>query len=221
MLELFQESIAVVNLPYTIFFALILIFWAFYISGAVSSEILDFDLGGGGDMDLDLDVDADVGEIHHSHAGVLKSISGFFLFGEVPSMIIFTILITTMWSVSIMFNHWTGNQNGTLALLLFIPNFILGLSVTKVILWPFVPMLKKVFNEQGDVVQVVGKSCIIKSLTVNENFGQAEMQMDGAPLLLNVKTREGEVLSRGDEAIIYEFDKDKHIYYITKMTDKV
>ena len=72
-------------------------------------------------------------------------------------------------------------------------------------------------NQSGDKVQVVGRRCVVTSLEVTPDYGQAEMPADGAPLLLNVQTRDGVTLRQGDEAVVYDYDKDKNVYLIAAM----
>ncbi|HYW80462.1 MAG TPA: hypothetical protein VE890_12845, partial [Thermoguttaceae bacterium] len=59
MLELLQESIAPVNLPYTLALGLVMGYWALYLVGAIGSDVLEF-AGLDVDADVDVDVDADV-----------------------------------------------------------------------------------------------------------------------------------------------------------------
>ena len=63
----------------------------------------------------------------------------------------------------------------------------------------------------------IGKICTIKSPRADQKFGQAEIENpNGAPFLFNVKpTSEGEVLKRGESAVIV--DKNDKVFNIKKI----
>jgi hypothetical protein len=221
MLELFYQSIALVNLPYTILLGLVLLYWILYIVGAVGSDVLDF-----AGLDLDADADVDVGpgldadgdiDAAHGSGGALGSVLHFFHVGEVPVMLIFSILVLSTWAISVLANYALGNSSGPVAMLLFFPILLGGLVVTKTVITPFAPLLRKVFDQSGDKVELIGKRCTVCSSEATSSYGQCEVKTKGAPLLLNVQTREGERLARGEEAVIFDYDKANNVYLIAKL----
>ena len=94
--------------------------------------------------------------------------------------------------------------------------FFCGLFFTKAIITPFAPWLKVVFDERGEHVEVVGKTCTIASLEVTPKYGQAEYSKDSISLLLNVRTKPGVTLTKGDEAVIFDHDEEKDVYLVAK-----
>lgn len=216
MSELLHESISLVNLPYTILFVLVLIYWTLYILGAVGADTLEA-IGLDLDADIDADADADIGgDLGHA-GGLMTSILGFFYLGELPVTVIFSILFVFMWAFSMVVNHAFGNSNGWIALALFPVNLFAGLSLTKLILMPFAPLLARFFDQAGDKIELIGKRCIVSSLEVTPQHGQAEVATKGAPLVLNVRCREGDCLKRGEDAVIYDQDKEHNSYLIRKL----
>ncbi len=215
MLQLFQESISLVNLPYTVLLGLVVFYWAMYLIGAVGSDALeslglDFDA----DADLDVDVDADAQVGVHGQGGFLSSFLHFFYVGEVPVIVIFSILILSMWFVSVVVNHYLNNTSVAIAMLLALPILLVGLIATKSIVMPLAPWLKEVLDQSSDKVQIVGKTCLVTSMEATPKYGQAELQTEGAPILLNVKTREGVTMKKGAEAVVYDYDKADDTYLI-------
>ncbi len=65
-------------------------------------------------------------------------------------------------------------------------------------------------------MQIVGKTCVITTSQVTPSHGQAEFASDGAPLLLNVRTKEGDTLALGDEALILDHDQHENVYTVMK-----
>lgn len=214
--EVLTHSMAAANLPYTILLGMVVLYWLLYILGAVGEDLLDFaglDLDADVDVDIDADVDLDVGGVFGG--GFLNAFLVFFHVGQVPVVLILSVFIVCMWTISMVATRLLGNAASVVAAMLVVPVVFAGLMATKALVMPFAPFLKKVFDQSSDKVEIIGKTCVICSLEASESHGQAEFTMDGAPLLLNVKTKEGETLKQGEEAIVYGFDKEKNIYLIS------
>ncbi len=205
MIELFHESIRPVNLPYTILFGISLFYWILYLVGVFGSDLLDFDFDGdldGDGGDLDVDGGAEGG------GSILGALMKFVYAAEVPVTVVASVLSTAMWAISILSNHYLSNTSVLIAGFLVIPIVVGGFVATKLVLMPFVPLLKKAFDESSDVVHVIGQLCVVSSLEVTEKHGQAEVPLQGSPLLLNVKTRDGVALTKGEEAVVIAKDDD-------------
>jgi hypothetical protein len=213
MSELLTESIKPVNLPFTILLGVMVLYWVFYLLGALGSDVLDF-MGLDLDGDVDLDANGDL-SAEGSHGG-LASFLRFFHLGELPVVVIFSVLILCMWILSLLINRLLNTSQLWVAAVLFVPILLAGLMITKALITPFVPWLKQVFDQTGDVIEVVGKTCVITSMEATAKYGQAEIKQQGAPLVLNVKTREGTTLRKGEEAIVYEYEKATNTYLVAE-----
>ncbi len=225
MLELLQAAVSVVNLPYTILLGLLVLYWALYLLGVLgdeASELLDLDFDADVDVDADVGVDADAdadvdSDADVGHPGVLSGLLHFFHVGEVPVIIIFSTLILAMWTLSLLTNYYLNNTSGWVALALAIPIVLGGLIVTKTVISPFAPWLKKVLHQEGDKVEILGRRCVVHSSQVTPKYGQIELATQGAPILLNAKTKEGVVLTKGQEAIVFDYDKEANVYLIAAL----
>lgn len=215
MMDLLRESLSSVNLPYSILFGLMIVYWMLYIVGAVSSDMLDFDLDLDVDTHADLDIDVD-GDLTVD-GSFMNGLLHFFYVGEFPVFIILSVLITSCWSTSVLVTHYLSLEHFFWFLALVIPNIILGLFVTKTLLMPFAPLLKKAFDQSGDKVEIIGRACEIISPEASPKGGRAEMRTKGAPVILNVKTTDDLILKKGDEALTFDYDKGTETYLITKL----
>lgn len=204
MYELLQESIRLVNLPYTILFGISAFYWILYLVGIFGSDLLDFDF----DLDTDGDVDLDGLGDGAGGGSLLGALMRFVYAAEVPVTVIASTLSVAMWAISVLTNYYTSNTNLMLAAAFTLPIFLGGLVVTKIVLMPFVPLLKKAFDESSDVIHVIGQLCVVTSMEATPTHGQAEVPLKGSPLLLNVKTREGVTMNKGDEAVVFAKDDD-------------
>ncbi len=196
MIELFQESFRLVNLPYTLFFGLALLYWISYLFGIIGSDLADFSSGADGAGDGLGDGVGDGG------GGIFNGVLSFVYAADVPMTIILSVLSFVMWATAVLFNYYTGNTSFALSMALSLPFFAGGVVATRLIIRPFVPILKAAFDESSDEVLVLGQVCTISSLEATHRHGQAELPQQGSPLVLNVQTREGVVLKKGDEAVV-------------------
>jgi hypothetical protein len=228
--EVLRASIELVNLPYTILLVLMLLYWGLYLLGALGSEALDFlgmDLHADADVDVHADADVHVDGHLDSHGdmsgageaapGAISALVHFFYLGEIPVMLIFSVMILTMWVISLLVNHYMSNVQVAVAVALFVPIVLVSAIVTRAVLTPFAPALKRIFDHAGDKVTIVGKTCVVVSSEANEKFGQAEIETLGAPSLLNVRTRQGVTIAKGQEAVVVEHDEQKNLYWIAPL----
>ncbi len=210
MSDLLHEALKLPNFPLTILLGLVVLFWVLTIVGAADTDSLEPDL----DVDLDADADADA---HGSsfRLGLLR----FFNLGEIPLMVLLSVLIALMWGTSVLLNYYL-NPQGSLPLAagLLLGNFIVCLFATKLVTTPLKPFMRAL--RAGEKHRpVVGRSCIIKTSEVTEDFGQAECEDEsGNPLLLHVRISEGQKpLSKGDRALVVETLDNAQTYIVRKL----
>ena len=220
MMTLLHEAFSLVNLPYTVLLILMFLYWALYLLGTFGSETLDFlnlDFDLDADVDVDADLDADAEVTTGGHGGLLSGAFHFLHVGQVPVTIIFSVLILAMWTASILANHFLQNTSVLVALALLVPIVMVGLMVTKSIIMPLAPALQQLFDQSGDKVEIMGKTCVVTSSHATPEFGQAEFADGGTSILLNVKTRDGVTLTKGEEAVVFDHDQEKDVYLIAPL----
>jgi hypothetical protein len=212
-------------LPFTILLALVFFYWMLIIVGFLGLDSFDFDMGADADVDVDVDLDADVdadvdvGSAADSAGGGLTAVGmlRFFNVGHVPLMVVLSVFITSLWAVSVLANYYF---NPTLAALislaLLVPNILLSLLVVKIITTPLKYLMKHVNAGIEQSIRIVGKTCIVRTLHVTSEVGQAEVVGDSRSLLINVRTRSGEELAKGDEALVVERLPDRDAYVVVK-----
>ena len=79
--------------------------------------------------------------------------------------------------------------------------------------------LRKLFRMAPVTVSqdLVKQICKLTTLRVDEKFGQAEVDDDGAGLLVQVRCRRKNDMTRGDRAIIYEYDAAREVFWIAPL----
>ncbi len=212
MSELLQESLRFYNFPITVCFVIVMLFWIITIFGIVDSDALEPNL----DLDTDLDVDADV-EVHGGSIGL--GLLRFFNLGEVPLMILLSVLITLVWAGAIALNYYFNpGESFLIAGAWLIANGIVSLLLTKFLTTPLKPLMRAL--KAGEKHRpVIGRSCVIKTSEVTETFGQAEAEDDSCnPLLLHVRVSGGQKpLFKGDRALVVDTLDDAQTYLVRKL----
>ena len=209
MWEVCQAAVAAVNLPYTVFLGLILLYWLTVIVGALDLDLFNVDL----EADVDADVDVDAPGL----GGVGLAALRFFHVGDMPLMLLLSFFALSLWVLSLLSNDYLRNQSLLVAGLLCMPNVFASLFVTKVVTLPFRALFKTLRHERRAAPEIVGLACVVKTSKVDASMGQAEMARNGAPLLLNVRTADGDVLNQGEEALIIDFNEHTNTYTVARL----
>ncbi|MGR8929947.1 MAG: hypothetical protein ACU836_04840 [Gammaproteobacteria bacterium] len=184
---------------FTIPLGVCLLFWLVSLLG-----VFDF---------LDFDVDSEAG-----FAGLLAT----FGLAGVPITLSFSLLFLFAWTFSLCSDAWLllpwlpqGLVHDVAGGGMLIVSFILAVFITGKITRP----LSKLFvtHEARSNRSLLAKVCQISSMSVNENFGQAKVEDGGAGLIISVRAPTPNDFKRGDTALIYEYDPDKNLYFISKL----
>jgi hypothetical protein len=207
MWEVLDASIAAVNLPYTVLLGLVLLYWLTFIVGGLDINLFNVDVG----------ADADMHTTGPGLGGAGLAVLKFFCVGSVPLLLLVSFLALSMWVISVLTNYYLQNYSLLLALLLFVPNVIVSLFVTRFGTWPLRALFGALHAEPPPRHEVIGKICVVKTSRVDDTSGQAEVVGNGAPLLLNVRTMGGEVLGKGEEALVVQFDAFKNTYIVARV----
>ena len=178
---------------------------------------LDADVDGDLDADVDTEVDAD-SEVHTGgRSSMFISLLKFLDVGDVPLMVLLTALVASNWAVAILCSYYFNPAGSILvAVLFFIPDFLVSLLLTKIVTTPARYLFKNTSMGIEKPTKILGKTCTVTTSNVTEKFGQAEIRLDdAAPITLNVRCLEGrKPLSKGDEALILELVEDKGTYIV-------
>lgn len=216
MQEIFQAAFMPINVVFTVMLILVVLYWLMVIIGAMDVDFLNFDFDADLDADADIDIDTDIdGDLDIEGGGAMRGLLHFFYVGEVPVMVLLSVLILTMWAFSMIANHYL-NPTGSLpaAMPIFAANLFASLSVCKVIGMPL-RRLFMVFDKDSNASRsVMGRICTVITTQVSDKLGQAEMPSKGAPILLNVVAEGGNIFHKGDEAVVIGKNKETGVYTI-------
>jgi hypothetical protein len=216
-LELYDAAFSGVNIAYTVLLLAVFVYWSIIVLGVLDFNLFDVDVEAG-DLGADGDLATD---------GTTDGVGGFswlnyFNIGEVPIVMYATIVVLVMWIVSLQINdyldgstsQWVQTHRGWIAAGLAVPNFLFGMHVAKFLMLP----VKRMKRQHKVVVDHDGKQCLVRSLEVNDKYGQVEVPTDESPILLNARTENGELLVKGEAATVVRHvaSADQEYFVVTK-----
>lgn len=221
-----KEFLAIViQFPTVIFTALlgvVVLYWALVVLGMFDMDLLDFDLDldVDADVDLDLDVDAgaDAGDPEISHSGVGGFLAFFGLVGA-PVTVITSVIITWCWLLSLLYGTYLQPMipdwgfTWVISLIFIFVAFIASLFLTQFSIKPIQPLFEHNGKALGNK-DIVGQLCEIATGKVDEKFGQARYNKDGAGLILEVRNTSGADLKKGNKALIVGYNAEKMTYRV-------
>ncbi len=216
MLELWQHAISPINLPFTVLFAIVMAYWLMVILGFLDLDHAHADVGGDGHFEAHPDGHADA-DVHLEHPGLVSSFFQFLHMGEMPFMIVVTILSVILWMGSMLLNYYF-NPDAILtkAVMIFVPLFAGAVVATHFASIPFKKMyqlMEKDYDSHQPIVGQVGK---VVTMEVTSEFGQVQIIRNGAPVTINARTAVGKTLKKGDEALVVEVSKDRRTFSVIK-----
>lgn len=196
MTELFEASFAWPALPASILLILCFAYWLMVMLGAMDIELFDFDL------DFEADADAlSVGFV------ALK----FLNIGNVPLMLWISIFSLSFWGSTMLIDGPMPAAAPAIVLPVIARNLGIALVLTKLGTQP----LRGRFDpaEPNRLEDLIGQTCVITTSEATADFGQAEFHTEAAPLLLNVRTIDGDI-AKGQLAEIVDMAAEKNIYLV-------
>ena len=203
-MELLHAAFSPVNLPYTIMMAIILLYWLSVVIGVL--DLSSFDV----DLDLDADVDA---------SGAFHGLLAFMNLAELPLMFVLSVMVTSMWAISLLSNHYLQNGAWSLALAVAIPNILVSLLITKIFTRPFAKFFRSLSDEPAARFKIIGNLCVINADLDSDRIAQAEIKTEGAPLLITIRARKGAAMTKGSQGLIVDKDSERDIYIVEPFND--
>jgi hypothetical protein len=233
MAEVFVLALTFPSVVFTVLLGVVLIYWAFVMVGVIhigegSEGALDGHIDGatkgmlegavdhvGADADLDLDLD-DGGEPHGALAAIMSALH----LRSVPATVVFSLVITFAWLVSVVTMQTVTRLvpallGAPLSFGVALASLILALPLTSIAARP----LAKVFAPKHAPVKsdFIGRTCVVRTGSVTAKFGEATLHDGGAGLVVRVRVDGDQQLGRGEQALIVDYDPERETYLVEPM----
>ena len=203
-MEFLQHNFSWPMWPVTILLCLVTAYWVLVILGGLDMDFLGFDL----DIDPGLD----------GHQSILEwGLASFrwLNLGDVPLMLWMSVFAIAAWLTGSLLDRHLTDPTTQQIVLSILRNFGVGLVAAKVFTQP----LKGKFRilDPNPAAGLVGRTVTVWTYEVTPTSGQAHYATrDGAPLLLNVRSVEGN-LAKGTLAEIVEYSTENNVYYVRQV----
>ena len=221
MNEFFHAAFSFPTAVFSVPLVVVLLYWITVILGAADLDVLDgaFDIDGGFDADVDADLDADAD-------GSGSSILAFLGLTGVPLTVSLSLLIFFGWFLTYTGVEYFGQLelgffSGTV---LATAILIVATALSFVLTAAAATRLRPAFIIQGAMgrQELVNKVCTVTTQRVDPSFGQAEVfDNDGASLVIQVRNDAGAAFKRGQKALIYRYQRDKEIFWISPLDPEI
>lgn len=235
MNELVVASLQFPTVVFTIALGIVLVYWLFVLIGALDIDLfggdVDVDVSGaakgigdvltggakggaealhtggdaGGDVGGDADGDLDGGGLWHMLG-----------LGDVPVTISVSLITVLAWVGSLLAMHYLG-IGGWLTLVVLVVAVVIALPIAALLIRPIAPVF--VVKEGKSNADYVGHLCTITTGRVDNSFGQATVEDGGTVLDIAVRCDPPGQLTRGDKALIIEFDGERQAYIVEPSKD--
>jgi hypothetical protein len=202
MIDILHQWFSWPTLPFSVLLSAVVGYWLLVIAGAFDLDFLDFD--------IDLDVDGHESVFDWGLVGLR-----WFNLGDVPLMVWASAFALPAWLASTLFDKGVADPTTKEIAIAVLRDIGIGLVAAKIITTPLKGRLKLV--EPNPIEDMIGRSCVITSLEATPDFGQAQCQAEGAPLMLNVRAVEG-VIPKGGQAEIVDYSAEQRVYFVRSQT---
>lgn len=128
--------------------------------------------------------------------------------GGIPATVSFSLFVALSWFVSLAGVVLLGGGPLVLAAAL-----ATGWAGTKLLIIP----MRRLFPDRKEPSRhdFVGQRCVVRTGRADATFGQAEVTAsDGSSAVVQVRTTGGDLLSRGQTALIFDYDAEGEFFYV-------
>lgn len=210
MLDLFTVAFAPINVVFTILLIVVVVYWVLVILGALDVDVLSVDADADADMGADTDADVAAGG-----DGVLRALLAFFHVGELPVMVLVSLMVLSLWVIAMLATHYLNpGRSLLLAVPLLLGNLLISALIVKVASKPARMAFAALNRDCNASREVVGRIGTVVTTEVSQSVGQVEVPTGGSPILLNAVTEDGQVLRKGDEAVVVSVRKAQGVYVV-------
>ena len=218
MQEAFLVFITKISLYPTIIFTglvmFVTLYWVVSLLGMADMDSVDLGESGG---------DADVSTL--SSTGFFTGLMLKFGLYGVPLIIILSLISLIGWLLSYLYTSFLHQyfDSGVLYYLFgtgaFIFVLVVSMWLTGIIISPIRKNIAKIPKRNSS--NNVGKIAVVRTLSVTDKHGEAELNDGGAGLILKIRSDSNDgLLKQGDRVMLVEYLKDANTYRVVVVEDK-
>ncbi len=216
MADFLNNIFAFPTLFYTGLLGLTLLYWFASLFG-----LADFDFGGdsaeGVISENMMSESTEIDSANPSSGWMSK-----FKLDGIPITISISLIIFCSWMISFLVVHYYQDQieegwvNIILGFWVLLLAPVISAPIVGTLLSPLKPLFKKLKEsaEGRKAGSLIGQLATIRTNKVTLDFGDADIDVEGASLILKVRAEEPNILKRGDTVVITDYIIDTNTYKI-------
>ena len=196
---------------YTTALVVVVGYWILAILGTIDLDFFDAAI----DADIDIDIDGDASEIGKV-AGLLTTLG---LTG-VPITIVLSLLLLNAWIICYFLSLVVpGFLAGILPvqivinLAIAVVSFMLSILLTATMIRPLKGLFRKL-NQAPKSKSLIGRTCRVRSSRADNSFGEAECQLEGASLIVKIRTIGDETFQTGASVVLTEHQQETDSFVV-------
>ncbi len=232
MKELFEIAISIVNLPLTILFGLLILYWLLTTLTGIDLDFFDADIDIDTDVDVEMDTDfdaranLDIQDISNTEVkkediirrrGKLNFFQMFliyFNFVGLPFMFTFTFFVLFWWAITMSGTSITSSYNTDFGFIFFFGGIVPALFLTKIFTTPFKRFFTN-FNNKGErALELLGRQGVLQSSLSGGKISILEIKIQSDPIKVMVKSKDGMEIPANTPVEIINQVKNKQLYII-------
>ncbi|WP_103069889.1 hypothetical protein [Aquimarina sediminis] len=234
MKELYDIAISIVNLPLTILFGLLILYWILTTLTGLDLDFFDADI----DIDIDADADADLDTEFDARANLdIQDISNtevkkedvirrrgklnffqifliYFNFVGLPFMFTFSFYVLFWWAITMTGTSITHSYDNDFGFIFFFGGIIPALFLTKIFTLPFKKFFTNFNNKGESALELLGRQGVLQSPLSGEKVSTLEVKIKSDPIKVMVKSKEGMKIPANTPVEIVNQVKNKQLYII-------
>lgn len=210
MTDFLNNAFSFPTLFYTGLLGLTILYWI-----VSSLGLADFDFADGNGIELEVPDAADA-------SGWLNK----FKLDGIPVTISISFVILFAWIICFIVVHFYQGKITNTLIEVFVGIWaiilapIVAAPIVGTLLTPLKPVFQKL-KEDGEgrkADSLIGHLAIVRTNKVSMSFGDAELDQEGANLILKVRAEEPNDFKRGDSVVITEYLEDENTYRVRSRT---
>ena len=201
------------NIIPTLVFSFVMSYWLMVILGALDISSLDIDVELDVEADFEVEYETNLEATGEHDISFLNNVLRFFNLKDIPLMFFITFWIFPTLIGTVYINDLLGIESFLISLIIFLPVGFISLFIAKFTTLPFVKMFKALDDDSESSMDLLGRIVTVKFPISETKIGQAESFENGSSLLLNVKTKHGD-MQKGDQAMIVKYISKDDCYIV-------
>ncbi len=239
MKELFDIAISIVNLPLTILFGLLILYWILTTLTGLDLDFFDADIDLDIDAEADVDVDVetdfdartnlDIPEISNTEVkkedvirrrGKLNFFQIFliyFNFVGLPFMFTFSFFVLFWWAITMAGTSVTHSYDNDFGFIFFFGGILPALFLTKIFTTPFKRFFTNFNNKGESALDLLGREGILHSTISGDKIATLEIKIQSDPIKVMVQSKDGIEIPANSRVAIVNQVKNKQLYIIQQL----